>query len=167
MLTIGLFPQNRSSYQFESVNDPTNVLSLTNRRFDFSDAYEMSTLGEDEDCYSNHVTVFSFDNLPFSLENEMAYDFFDSDPYGAFLKYWVIDQDNQLIDGISYDVPYRDNEIRRDIDNLTNDQITIDGVVFRDVLRIDMSVVDMALFIERNRGLRGIIYQGELYTLVN
>ena len=168
LLTIGLFPQDRTTYEFRSTDDDTNVLNLTNRQFDFSEAYEIDTsFGADSDCYSNHITVFSFDSLPFSLENEMAYDFIDSDAEGTFLRYWAINQDNQIIDGISYELPYRNDEIQRDINNLTEDQITVNGETFRDVLRVDMSVINMTLFVERNRGLQGILYQGELYTRVN
>lgn len=163
LMTIVLFPEQVQHYEFEQPNNPNaEILRLTKERFEFSEAY-VEKCGNDCDCVSSHTTRYQFESLPMALGNEITYEFIVSDPLFSTMTYTVFNLDFQILDDTEYKFPTENREILRDINNLVATQLTVNGETFNDVLTVNLDRANMTLFVERRKGLQGILYQGQLY----
>lgn len=167
MLTIVFFPDGLPSYEFARPDDPNaNTIRLIQQRFDFSEAYEQAD-SDDSDCYSTHRTRYSSDELPFLLGNDLAYGHIEADPIEATIRYLAFQAGDEIIADLTYELPPDNGRILRDINNLVISRLTVNGETFDDVMRIELNAVNITLFVERGKGLQGILYGGEIYRRID
>jgi hypothetical protein len=165
-LTIVFFPEDLSTYEFAKTDDPNEVIRLLRVRYDFSEEYNIRD-SDDYDCYSTHTTRYSSLELPFFLGNDLSYGYFGADPIDATIRFLALNAGDQIIGGRTYELPPDNPRILRDINNLVQEQIMVNGETFNDVLQINMNSLETTLFVERNQGLQGILINGELYRRIN
>lgn len=170
MMTVVFFPQELPNYEFARTDNPNaGTLRLTRRRFEFSEAYEEDCDDDDQpcDCYATHRTRYELEHFLLSFGNDLSYGYRDVDPVAATIRYLAFNQDGRIIDDLTCGFPPDDSGINRDINNLVEEEITINGETFNDVMVIELTVVNVTFFVERNKGLQGILFGGEIYRRID
>ena len=167
ILSLRLFPEDKQQYDFVNFNGSgASLLRFEKQQFEFSEPYSDSCFGFSPcDCSTNHDTLYAFENLQLINRFTIGFDF--EDPTSTIANFVIVDFNFTVTNGETFRFSADNGEIQEAISDLIQDEITIDGETFNDVLRVDTNLLNITLFIERNRGLRGIIYQDELYTLID
>ena len=87
---------------------------------------------------------------------------------GGSDRYLFVNQaGDEIIADLTYELPPDNGRILRDINNLVISRLTVNGETFDDVMRIELNAVNITLFVERGKGLQGIMYGGEIYRRID
>jgi hypothetical protein len=165
VLDLALFPTDIPTYEFTSTSDAGGVtLTFEKQVIEFSGSYQDNCNNANGcNCYATYRTRYFSQGLQLALGNDIAMLFEYEEPIELVTRYLSFDANNQITDGQNIDFPPFYNEIVRDVNNLTRNEIIINGELFNNAIRIDFNQENITLIVERFNGLQGILYQGELY----
>jgi hypothetical protein len=167
IMSLRLFPEDKQQYDFVNFSGGSaSILRFEKQKFEFSEPYKDYCSGFGPcDCTTRHETLYEFEDL--QITNELWIGFEFEDPKSTIFRYGVIDFGNSVADGQNLTFTADNSEIQEAIDNIIQNEITIDGETFNNVLRLDLTNLNISLFVERNRGLQGILYQDEMYRVID
>lgn len=170
VIDIALFSDESPVYEFTNTINSTNDVDLTFNRqsIEFSSPYNDTCQTTDGcNCYSTYRTRYYSPELQLGIGNDIAILYEDEFALELIARYLSFDENNQITDGQNIDFSPFDDEIIRDVNNLVRNELVINGETFNEALRIDFNAKNITLFVERFRGLQGILYEGNLYKRIN
>ena len=163
VLSIALFPQELERYDF--INLGNTLLRFAKSEFEESEAYTKGcgSPGNSCNCDTWRTAIYSSEDIELSIADNILVEHRLEVPEKITIQYYTRKDDDFQSSRFRFDI----EEIEADIDALITPQQSIMNETFTNLVRIDLDDPEISLIIEKDRGLQGIIYEGELFKRIN